>query len=63
MSERLRPEDLAFLDNESASTPMHNVTLEIFEPGAEGFDYERLVALIADRIAFVPRYRQRIRTV
>ncbi|MGH3330290.1 MAG: WS/DGAT/MGAT family O-acyltransferase, partial [Nocardioidaceae bacterium] len=42
---------------------MHNVTLEIFEPGAEGFDYERLVALIADRIAFVPRYRQRIRTV
>jgi diacylglycerol O-acyltransferase len=63
MSERLRPEDLAFLDNESASTPMHNATLEIFEPGPDGFDYERLLGLIADRMAFVPRYRQRIRTV
>jgi diacylglycerol O-acyltransferase len=63
MSERLRPTDIAFLAGESASAPMHNATLEIFEPGADGFDYERLLALIADRIAFVPRYRQRIRTV
>jgi diacylglycerol O-acyltransferase len=61
MSERLRPGDLAFLTNESASAPMHNATLEIFEPG--GLDYERLLALVEDRIAFVPRYRQRIRTV
>jgi diacylglycerol O-acyltransferase / wax synthase len=63
MSERLRPGDLAFLANESASTPMHNATLEVFQPAAEGFDYEKLVGLIADRIAFVPRYRQRIRAV
>ena len=62
MTERLRPEDLAFLVTESASTPMHNATLEIFEPGG-GFDYDRLVALVADRIAFVPRYRQRLRSV
>ncbi len=62
MTERLRPEDMAFLAAESASTPMHNATLEIFVPG-NGFDYEGLLALIADRIAFVPRYRQRIRTV
>ena len=34
MSERLRPDDLAFLATESASTPMHNATLEIFEPPA-----------------------------
>ena len=33
MSERLRPDDMAFLVAESASTPMHNATLEIFEPG------------------------------
>ena len=26
MSERVRPEDMAFLANESASTPMHNAT-------------------------------------
>ena len=62
MTERLRPEDMAFLVTESASTPMHNATLEIFEPGG-GFDYDRLVALVADRIAFVPRYRQRLRSV
>ncbi|HEU4512815.1 MAG TPA: wax ester/triacylglycerol synthase family O-acyltransferase [Nocardioidaceae bacterium] len=63
MSERLRPADLAFLADESASSPMHDATLEIFEPPSEGFDYEKLLALIADRIAFVPRYRQRIRIV
>src|SRR5688500_5845659 len=66
MSERLRSDDMAFLVTESASTPMHNATLEIFEPPSAdrgGFDYDRLVGLIADRIAFVPRYRQRLRTV
>ena len=62
MTERLRPEDMAFLVTEAASSPMHNATLEIFEPGG-GFDYDRLVALVADRIAFVPRYRQRLRSV
>jgi diacylglycerol O-acyltransferase len=63
MTERLRPGEMAFLVGESASTPMHNATLEIFGPGSSGFDYERLVSLIADRIAFVPRYRQRLRFV
>ncbi len=63
MSERLRPADMAFLADESASAPMHNATLEIFEPSSRGFDYEKLLGLIADRIAFVPRYRQRIRSV
>src|SRR3954453_16342380 len=65
MTERLRPADLGFLVAESASTPMHNATLEIFEPGPgrDPLDYDELLALIADRIAFVPRYRQRIRSV
>jgi len=63
MSERLRPEDMAFLAKESASTPMHNATLEVFEASSHGFDYETLISLIGDRIAFVPRYRQRIRGV
>ena len=54
MTERLRPRDLALLATESPSTPMHNATVEIFEPGESGFDYSRLVELIADRIAFVP---------
>ncbi|HEU4812569.1 MAG TPA: wax ester/triacylglycerol synthase family O-acyltransferase [Nocardioides sp.] len=63
MSDRLRPRDLAFLAAESPSTPMHNATVEIFDPGESGFDYERLVDLIRDRISFAPRYRQRIQAV
>lgn len=63
MSERLRPRDVAILAEESATTPMHNATVEIFEPGESGFDYARLVQLVQERIAFVPRYRQRIQQV
>ena len=63
MSERLAPRDLALLALESPTTPLHNATIEVFEPGAGGFDYQRLLALIEDRIAFVPRYRQRLLTV
>src|SRR3954466_8003797 len=62
MSERLRPRDLAFLEQESATTPRHNATVEIFDPG-DSFDYDRFVALILDRISFVPRYRQRVQAV
>ncbi len=60
MSDRLRQRDLSLLASESANAPMHNATVEIFDPGDSGFDYPALVDLIADRIAFVPRYRQRI---
>ena len=63
MSERLRPRDLAFLAEETPSTPNHNATVEIFDPGESGFDYDRLVELILDRISFVPRYRQRVQQV
>jgi diacylglycerol O-acyltransferase / wax synthase len=63
MAERLRAADMSYLAQETASTPMHVATLDIFDPPGEGFDYESLIALIADRIAFVPRYRQRLRSV
>ncbi|MCZ4498740.1 MAG: wax ester/triacylglycerol synthase family O-acyltransferase [Marmoricola sp.] len=63
MNERLRAADLALLSAETACTPMHNATLEIFEPGDSGFDYDALIAHIEDRITFVPRYRQAIRGV
>jgi diacylglycerol O-acyltransferase len=63
MSERLRPRDVAILAEESPSTPMHNATVEIFEPGPAGFDYAQLVRLVQDRISFVPRYRQRVQPV
>jgi diacylglycerol O-acyltransferase len=61
MPERLRPRDMTFLSMESARAPMHVATLDIFEAPPEGFDYARLVALINDRIAFVPRFRQKVR--
>lgn len=63
MAERLTIGDLTLLAEESASTPMHNATLEVFDPGDSGFDHDALVAHIDDRIAFVPRYRQRVRRV
>ncbi|UMG91775.1 wax ester/triacylglycerol synthase family O-acyltransferase [Nocardioides sp. TF02-7] len=63
MVDRVRPRDLAFLTEESAQTPLHNATIEVFDPGGSGFDYGRLVELVRDRIAFVPRYRQRVQTV
>jgi diacylglycerol O-acyltransferase len=62
MTDRLRPRDLAFLAGESPSTPRHNATVEIFD-ASDGFEYDALVRLIADRIAFVPRYRQRLQLV
>jgi diacylglycerol O-acyltransferase len=63
MNERLRASDLALLAEETPQTPMHNATLEIFDPGEAGLDYDALLAHIDDRISFVPRYRQRVRRV
>jgi diacylglycerol O-acyltransferase len=54
---------MALLAMDSANTPMHLATVEVFEPGDEGFDYRKLVALVGDRLAFVPRYRQRLMSV
>lgn len=61
--DRVHPRDLAFLIEETPETPRHNATIEVFEPGANGFDHQDLVDLIRDRIGFVPRYRQRIQGV
>ena len=63
MNQRLRRSELALLREETSRTPRHNATLEIFDPGDSGFDYDALVAHIEDRITFVPRYRQHVRWV
>jgi diacylglycerol O-acyltransferase / wax synthase len=63
MTDRLRARDLRLLESESPTTPRHNATVEIFDPGYSGFGYERLVELIDSRIAFVPRYRQKLQAV
>ena len=63
MSDRLSSLDVSFLYLEEATTPMHVGGVSVFELPPGGFDYDRLVSLIKRRIAFVPRYRQRIRWV
>jgi diacylglycerol O-acyltransferase len=63
MADRLSPMDVTFLHLESGNTPMHVGGVSIFEPPKAGFDYDRLVALITERISLVPRYRQKIKWV
>ncbi len=63
MPERLSSLDTSFLNLEDAATPMHVGSVMVFDAPSGGFDYESLVTLISQRIAHVPRYRQRIKTV
>ncbi len=61
--DRLSPLDVSFLYFEDRDTPMHVGSVAVFQEPDGGFDYERLVELISDRIALVPRYRQRVRPI
>jgi diacylglycerol O-acyltransferase / wax synthase len=61
--DRLSSLDASFLYLEESTTPMHVGSVMVFEPPSDGFDHDRLVQLISQRIAFVPRYRQRIRQI
>jgi WS/DGAT/MGAT family acyltransferase len=54
---------VSFLYMEESTTPMHVGGVAVFQPSDDGFDHARLVQLIKQRIAFVPRYRQRLRWV
>ena len=63
MTDRLSSLDVSFLYVEGRTTPMHVGGLAIFEPPADGFDYDRMVELIQERISLVPRYRQKIKWV
>jgi WS/DGAT/MGAT family acyltransferase len=63
VTDRLSALDVSFLYLEEPTTPMHVGGLAVFQPPEEGFDYDRLVRLIEDRIGLVPRYRQKIRSV
>lgn len=63
MHDRLTTLDASFLAMEDEVTPMHVGSVMIFDIPTQGLDYAKLVAHIANRIAFVPRYRQRLRTV
>lgn len=68
MADRLSALDASFYYLQDRSTPMHVGSVMIFEgPGRDrpdpldgDFEYEQLVSLVSNRIAFVPRYRQRV---
>lgn len=63
MADRLSALDVSFLYLEGPTTPMHVGAVALFEPGPEGLTYDDVLELIADRIALVPRFRQKIRQV
>lgn len=63
MVDRLSPLDVSFLYLEEPTTPMHVGGVAVFQAPEGGFDHERLVHLIEERIGLVPRYRQKVRWV
>jgi WS/DGAT/MGAT family acyltransferase len=60
MADRLSALDAAFLYLEDATTPMHVGGVVVLRRPKSGFDYDRLVALIEQRLSLVPRYRQKV---
>ncbi|WP_308280108.1 WS/DGAT/MGAT family O-acyltransferase [Pseudonocardia oceani] len=60
--DRLSPLDASFLFMEDVTTHMHVGGLMTFEPGTD-VDLQGFVRLIGERLAAVPRYRQKIREV
>ena len=63
VADRLTTLDTTFLALEDEVTPLHVGSVMVFDVPAQGLDYGLLVQHIADRIAYVPRYRQRLRAV
>ena len=63
MADRLSPLDVSFLYMETPTTAMHVGGVAVFDPPEGGFDYDRLVELISQRIALVPRYRQKVKSI
>lgn len=63
MPQRLTPLEVALLALDTTRTPGHVGTVTVLEPGAAtdaGALAEGLRALVAARLPFVPRYRQRV---
>jgi WS/DGAT/MGAT family acyltransferase len=63
LPDRLSPLDVSFLSLETPTTAMHVGGVAVLQKPEGGLDYEGLVELIGRRIALVPRYRQKVRTV
>jgi diacylglycerol O-acyltransferase len=60
MPDRLTTLEQATLALDTVRTPAVVGTVAAFDSGRSGIDHERLLALVGDRIRYVPRYRQRV---
>lgn len=63
MPTRLTSSERTTLALDTSRAPAVVGTVSILDPGEEGFDHQQLMALVADRIRYVPRYRQRVREI
>ncbi|WP_114905498.1 WS/DGAT/MGAT family O-acyltransferase [Ornithinimicrobium murale] len=63
MLDRLTPVDSSFLYLEGPATSMHVGSVLVFDMPEGGFDHDTLLDLVANRVAYVHRYRQRVRQV
>lgn len=63
MSDRLTSLDASFLYLEQSTTAMHVGSVMIFQPPGDGFDHDKLVRIIENRIGAIPRFRQKVRDV
>ncbi len=60
VADRLTAQDVSFLYVERPLAPMHIGTVTICALPPSGLDWDRFSALVADRLALVPRFRQRV---
>ncbi|ACU40104.1 WS/DGAT/MGAT family O-acyltransferase [Actinosynnema mirum] len=60
MPDRLSALDASYLYLEDASTPMHVGSVAVFRRPKAGFDYDRLVDLVEQRLSLAPRYRRKV---
>jgi WS/DGAT/MGAT family acyltransferase len=63
MVSRLSASDASFYRLENTATPMYGGSLLILRRPRAGLSYEKLLATVEQRLAQIPRYRQKIREV
>ena len=63
MVTRLSPADASFYRLENTATPMYVGSLSILRRPRAGLSYETILATVEQRLAQIPRYRQKVREV
>src|SRR4051812_1690959 len=63
MVTRLSASDASFYQLENTATPMYVGSLSILRRPRNGLSYDTLLATVEQRLAQIPRYRQKVREV